>query len=338
MMRAAAADGGAVSSSRAMACIKLGMLERVMGGPHALDLSRQGLAMRRELGDVRAIGRALMNLGNAIRDLGDPVEARLVLEEAAVVLEPVGDIGGLATTRMYLGLVALEQGDLPLAQAQLTDALALHHRDGFTYGVASTLLALGRIEAECGNVAGAADCYTKSLGGWVEVRNQEGLVDAVTETAVLAVICRQPETAARMLAAASVMANALGYVAPPHARARTAGADADARAALGQPAYDKAWEAGRALSPSEAAAEASAVLDRLRVASAASAPNDHAIFTPREQDVLRLLVEGRSDREIAEVLGIGYRTVTSYVRNILAKFDVASRTAAATQAVRRGLV
>ncbi len=92
--------------------------------------------------------------------------------------------------------------------------------------------------------------------------------------------------------------------------------------------------------PGEAAAEATAALDSLRVAGwqGTVTPGDRAIFTPREQDVLRLLVEGRSDREIAEALGIGYRTVTSYVRNILAKLDVASRTAAATQAVRRGLV
>ncbi len=61
-------------------------------------------------------------------------------------------------------------------------------------------------------------------------------------------------------------------------------------------------------------------------------------LTPREREVLRLVAEGRSDREIAEALGVSYRTVTSYVRNILDKLDVASRTGAATQAVRRGLV
>ena len=42
--------------------------------------------------------------------------------------------------------------------------------------------------------------------------------------------------------------------------------------------------------------------------------------------------------EIAETLSLSYRTVTSHVRNILGKLDVASRTAAATQAVRRGLI
>jgi len=55
-------------------------------------------------------------------------------------------------------------------------------------------------------------------------------------------------------------------------------------------------------------------------------------------DVLRLLAEGQSDREIAEALSLSYRTVTSYVTNIFTKLQVESRTAAATYAVRRGLV
>ncbi|MDQ3493388.1 MAG: LuxR C-terminal-related transcriptional regulator [Chloroflexota bacterium] len=339
LTRALAASHGTVSASRAMALIKLGMLERVMGGAQAVDLSRQGLAMRRQLGDKRGIGRGLMNLGNALRDHGIYAEAVTVLEEAAAVLGPVGDIGGLATVRMYLGMVALEQGDPLRAHALLTDALALHQQDGFAYGVASTLLALGRIEADRGNVAGAANCHAESLDLWIDVRSQEGLVDAVAATATLAMTCERPETGARLLGAASAMADALGYVAPPSARERAAGA-AEARAALGQPAFDEALEAGRALSPGEAAAEALAALDSLRVAGsqATATPGDRALFTPREQDVLRLLVEGRSDREIAEALGIGYRTVASYVRNILAKFDVTSRTAAATLAVRRDLV
>jgi len=55
-------------------------------------------------------------------------------------------------------------------------------------------------------------------------------------------------------------------------------------------------------------------------------------------DVLRLLAEGQSDREIAEALLLSYHTVTSYVTNIFTKLQVDSRTAAATYAVLRGLV
>ncbi len=60
-------------------------------------------------------------------------------------------------------------------------------------------------------------------------------------------------------------------------------------------------------------------------------------LTSRERDVLRLLTEGQSDRQIAAALSISPKTVGNHVSSILAKFEVETRTAAATQALRRGL-
>jgi DNA-binding NarL/FixJ family response regulator len=60
-------------------------------------------------------------------------------------------------------------------------------------------------------------------------------------------------------------------------------------------------------------------------------------LSPRELDVLRLIVEGKSDREIAEELFISHHTVSRHVSNILGKMGVESRTAAAATAVRDGL-
>jgi ATP/maltotriose-dependent transcriptional regulator MalT len=57
-------------------------------------------------------------------------------------------------------------------------------------------------------------------------------------------------------------------------------------------------------------------------------------LTPREQEVLRLLAEGRSNREIAEELFISAKTASVHVSNILAKLGVHSRGAAAATAHR----
>lgn len=54
--------------------------------------------------------------------------------------------------------------------------------------------------------------------------------------------------------------------------------------------------------------------------------------------MLRHLVEGKSDREIAELLVISPRTVMRHVTAILGKLGVSSRTAAATVAIRRNIV
>jgi DNA-binding NarL/FixJ family response regulator len=59
--------------------------------------------------------------------------------------------------------------------------------------------------------------------------------------------------------------------------------------------------------------------------------------TRRERDVLHRIVEGLTNREIAERLFISEHTVHRHVANILRKLDVSSRTAAAAHAVRAGL-
>jgi two-component system, NarL family, response regulator LiaR len=61
-------------------------------------------------------------------------------------------------------------------------------------------------------------------------------------------------------------------------------------------------------------------------------------LTPRERDVLRLLAQGLINKEIAQELGIGDKTVKTHVSNILGKLGVLSRTQAAVYAVQMGLV
>ncbi len=61
-------------------------------------------------------------------------------------------------------------------------------------------------------------------------------------------------------------------------------------------------------------------------------------LTDRETDVLKLLAEGRSNKEISKILNIGEQTVKTHVSRILDKLSVPSRTQAALFAIRTGLV
>ena len=60
-------------------------------------------------------------------------------------------------------------------------------------------------------------------------------------------------------------------------------------------------------------------------------------MTPRQREVLLLLAEGLTNRQIAARLGVSEHTVHRHVANILRKLDVPSRAAAAAHAVRAGL-
>lgn len=59
-------------------------------------------------------------------------------------------------------------------------------------------------------------------------------------------------------------------------------------------------------------------------------------LTPRERDVVRLLVDGRTNDEIGAALGIGARTVETHLRRLFERLDCASRTELVGRALREG--
>ncbi|MBU0493977.1 MAG: response regulator transcription factor [Chloroflexi bacterium] len=63
-----------------------------------------------------------------------------------------------------------------------------------------------------------------------------------------------------------------------------------------------------------------------------------AQLTPREMEVLQLLAQGLSNRDIARRLVISSRTVNFHLDNVYAKLGVHSRTEAAVYALQRGWV
>jgi DNA-binding NarL/FixJ family response regulator len=72
-------------------------------------------------------------------------------------------------------------------------------------------------------------------------------------------------------------------------------------------------------------------------AGAEPEPPAHGL-SDRELDVLRLLVAGKTNREIARELILSVSTVKTHVEHVIAKLDVADRTQAAVKATRLGIV
>ncbi|ACJ78292.1 response regulator [Bacillus paranthracis] len=70
--------------------------------------------------------------------------------------------------------------------------------------------------------------------------------------------------------------------------------------------------------------------------SAVKKENPFSMLTKREQEVLREIAKGRSNKEIAAELHITEQTVKTHVSNILAKLEVDDRTQAALYAVKHG--
>ena len=116
------------------------------------------------------------------------------------------------------------------------------------------------------------------------------------------------------------------------------------RARLDDPAFTVAWEEGRALSLSEATADALAVATEIAAAavSTTDSARAHAAtaagLTAREHEILRLVVAGKSNPEIGALLFISHRTVATHLRNIYDKLGVSGRAEAITAAIRRDLI
>ena len=190
----------------------------------------------------------------------------------------------------------------------------------------------------------------------VRARIARGELSEAAETAdELAHLCRLVGTAA-LRGAATLAAGMLAAARGEHERAVTSLEDAlddfqsveapyeTARArvelALSLTALRRPEEAARetttavqafrALGAEADAIRAQTVLDGIRAPS-------HPAVTKRERDVLRLLAEGLTNRQIAARLVVSEHTVHRHVTNILRKLGLPSRTAAAAHAVRTGL-
>ncbi len=116
---------------------------------------------------------------------------------------------------------------------------------------------------------------------------------------------------------------------------------ADDREAAGaelRAAHEVAVRLGAA--PLRSGVEALARRGRLEpvLPGAGRAVDPAAVFTPREAEVLALLAQGRTNRQIGAALFISEKTASVHVSNILTKLDAGSRTEAVAIAAQRGLL
>lgn len=81
-----------------------------------------------------------------------------------------------------------------------------------------------------------------------------------------------------------------------------------------------------------------AVLRRFRSDDRRGSDGSSDALTRRELEVLRVAARGVSNKEIADELDMSPRTVQVHLGNVFRKFEVASRTEAVIQALRRGIV
>jgi DNA-binding CsgD family transcriptional regulator len=154
-----------------------------------------------------------------------------------------------------------------------------------------------------------------------------GELGAVVAAAACAVDLRDSGSAAQLVGAADAIAGRVGAVPIPDWWLELVYAREAAQGALGQVEFDAACALGRATPLIELVAAASRMLaDREALSGRGLGPSG---LTPREVEVLELLAQRYSNREIANALVLSVRTVERHIGNIYAKTGIGARREAA---------
>lgn len=325
------------SVARADALFVASALAQVQGDfSRSSWLCQEALAVARLCDYPFGEARAHLGLGITAEWMGDLDEAAARYEEARAVMRRLVSPDRLSHWIVLpianLADVALLRGDTAGAIALGEEAVQAWREAGYLWGIAQALGTVAAAACERGDLARAARLYRETLDEWLACFDGRGIAGTVAGIAAVASALGQVERAARLLGAAWAIGDRLGVRFMAH-HVYAERVLAATRGKLDAATFSAAWEAGQRLSLQAAVDEARAAL------SAADLPSrpSHGL-TPRELDVLRLVVEGLPDREIAAALSISPRTVQTHVASLFGKLDVSTRAEAAAVAVRRGLV
>ena len=337
---ALAADGAGSPPVRVDALFTASAMAQVRGDfPQSTMLSEEGLSLARTHGYAFGQARALLALGITAEWQGDLELAAKRYEESRTLMAERDDPERLPHWSLVpaanLADVALLQGDSALAAMLAEEAVAGWRQMGYLWGIAQALGTAAAAASERGDQVRAARLYDETLTLWLDSDDGRGIPGTLAGIAGVANHSGQFERAAQLLGAAWGVADRLGVrFLAHHVHAERAAAT---RSQLDPQVFEAAWAEGRQLSTEQAVTEARRVL----AVSAPARQTEHTLaspsLTPRELDVLHLLVAGQSDREIAAALGVSPRTVQTHVASLFAKFGVDSRVEVTAIAVRRGL-
>jgi DNA-binding CsgD family transcriptional regulator len=267
------------------------------------------------------------------------------------------------TVSAELGMAALMRGDIQKAEAWYQSALDQQWTHGDASGRSHMYghvvpAGLGDIARAKGDGVRAFHHYRESLDMGCRHHNLRAVSYALGGMAGALASTSRYAAAARLFGASEALHAACGFdfaretldrqralgLPEPWARANTplTGYQHLQRSLRGKrpivaiplsEAADEHWASGRLLTLEQATAEALTVA----IEPPASCPEQDVGLSSRELEVLRLLVDGRTNRAIGDTLSLSERTVENHVLHILAKLGLESRTAAATYAIRHGL-
>jgi non-specific serine/threonine protein kinase len=307
----------------------------------AAAIYQRQLAMSRSIADHAGVVSALRALGSIAIDRADLDAAERHLGEAAALAPNADAVWDTIAIANLLGIVAFGRGDYHAASRYSEEAIRGWRAIDDTGHVAAAQVNLARATLAMGHPREAAETLALVLDlVQADVGDDMITSDGFEVAAGIALATGDTRQGLQLLAAANAMVHRMGVKRRPPFAEFNGQQIAAARVRLSRQDAASAWQAGATLPHGDAIA-----MSRFVVAACSTMPHattdDHiglAALTAREQEVLRLIASGLSDKEIALALGITRYTASNHVSNIRSKLSAPSRAAVAALAARHGLV
>jgi predicted ATPase/DNA-binding CsgD family transcriptional regulator len=303
----------------------------------ARSFAEEAVALGKTLDDALLQGRSLHNLALTWQYSGDFAATQELLFEAEAHLRQVSNPIWLAFTLTDIADMHLVRGSVESAKPLLDEALSLMERVEYGPGVVYVRGVQGIAALAQGRLTDAAVYFidgfavTRASG---DERHGQGFAAGLSGVALAAGLLEEAAAMLGSIEAAMIATGVVRLIQNYHIEPIRA----ELRARLGEDAYREAMRRGSSIPLDQAVADLAGLIQgALGERSTPTTAYPYAL-TARELDVLRLLAQGKSDREIAEALFIGARTVETHVSNLIAKLGVHNRTEAAALATREGLV
>ena len=310
------------------------------------ELFQEALDIFREAKSEFGSGEVLMQFGWAAIRTGEYDQAEVWLNEFLALSRKTGYANHISFALSGLGELAVRQGQYEHAQRFLEESLALRRAHGDLWGTGTSLGSLGWAALRQGDYARMRAVLKESIAVRLDIGDRSGIawcLEKLAEGALFESRARSSRDglarAARILGAAAAIRAPLGSVIDPadepeHERNRAA-----LREALGEADFQTAWAAGEALA---AQGLEMAVAEGLAVPGGAplelhAGEGKPGGLSRREREVARLIVAGKSNRDIAVELSVELKTVEAHISHIFNKLGFNSRVQIAVWAVEKGL-
>jgi predicted ATPase/DNA-binding CsgD family transcriptional regulator len=296
------------------------------------------LILYRNIGDKAAIAEAIVRLAQEYMDSGDLDRAAELVVEARDAFRAIGNATGTGSATDNLSIIRYSQHRNEEALQLAIDATETLRAIGSKRGTAVALGHVGKSASRLGDFDASWAAHKEALALRSEIGDGRGLAVWLEAVGYLLAAMGFHAPAAEAIASAdSFRASSRNPLFGNELEDRDL-VLGTVRSALGQRAFRDAWNAGKDRSLETAIAiagkTAEAAVSGVALRSAKSEPKTTLPFdlSPREIEVLELVIRRLGDKEIGEALSISPRTVGRHVGNILAKMNARSRHEAADMA------